>query len=80
MTIEKQVVIDQTTILEDGTVLYRQATRIVEDGNVLSQTFHRTTLVPGQDITDQPPSIQTICSVVWTQDVVHRYKDNQPTI
>lgn len=74
MTITKEKSIDQITIVEDGTVLYREVTKIVEDGKVISQSFHRTSLVPGQDTQDVPQKVVDICNTVWTNQVVTNYK------
>jgi hypothetical protein len=74
MALTKQTVVDQITVTENGTVLYRQATRIMEDGNQLSQTYHRTSLTPGQDITDQPANVQAICNAAWTEEVIEAYE------
>lgn len=73
MSLTKTTVIDQITVTEHGIVLYREATRIMEDGAVLSQTFHRYSLTPGQDITGQPANVAAICNVVWTQEVIDAY-------
>ena len=48
MALTKETVVDQITVTENGIVLYREATRILEDGNELSKTYHRTSLTPGQ--------------------------------
>jgi archaellum component FlaF (FlaF/FlaG flagellin family) len=77
MAITKQTVVDQITVTEDGTILYREATRIIENGTVLSQTYHRTSLVPGQDLTGQPEQVVAICNVVWTPEVIAAYKAQQ---
>ena len=74
MAITKETVIDQITVTENGIVLVREATRIIEDGTVLTQTYHRTSLVPGQDIADQSDNVQAICKIVWTKAVVDAYK------
>lgn len=74
MALTKETVVDQITVVENSTVLYREVTRVLEDGNELSKTFHRTSLTPGQDITDQPDQVKAICNVVWTKDVVDAYK------
>ena len=73
MTITKDIVIDQITILEDGTILYREATRIVEDGKTLTQTYHRISLIPGQDLTGQPDNVIAIANVVWTPSVIEAF-------
>ena len=74
MAITKTTIVNQITVTENGTVLYREATRIMEDGNQLSQTFHRTSLVPGQDLTAVPANVVAICNVAWTADVVAAYQ------
>jgi DNA-binding transcriptional LysR family regulator len=74
MTIEKQKVVDQITVTEYGLVLYREATRIIEDGNLLTQTYHRTSLTPGQDLIGQPASVVAICNVAWTAEVIAAYQ------
>ena len=74
MSLTKTVTIDQITITENGIVLYREATRIMEDGEQLSQTYHRTSLVPGQDLTDQPANVVAICNVAWTPEVIADYQ------
>jgi hypothetical protein len=58
-------------------VLFREATRIMEDGMELSKTYHRTSLIPGQDISGVPANVQAICSVAWTADVVSAYQAAQ---
>ncbi len=74
MALTKETVVDQITVTENGIVLYREATRIMEDGNQLSQTYHRTSLTPGQDITDQPAKVQAICNAAWTDEVKAAYE------
>lgn len=75
--ITKETVVDQVTVVENGTVLYREATRIIEDGKVLTQTYHRTSLTPGQDLTDQPEKVVAIAQAAWTVDVVAAYEAAQ---
>ena len=74
MTITKTTTIDQITVTENGTVLYREATRIMEDGNEISKTYHRSSLTPGQDLTGVPDSVVAICNVAWTADVIAAYQ------
>ena len=77
MAITKTTVVDQITVTENGIVLYREATRIMEDGNQLSQTFHRTSLTPAQDLTGQPANVVAICNAAWTADVIAAYQAAQ---
>ena len=77
MSLTKQTVIDQITVTENGVVLYREATRIMEDGNQISQTFHRSSLTPAQDLTGVPANVVAICNTAWTAEVVAAYQAAQ---
>jgi DNA-binding transcriptional LysR family regulator len=77
MALTKTIVVDQITVTENGIVLYREATRIMEDGNQLSQTYHRTSLTPGQDLTGVPANVVAICNTAWTAEVIAAYQAAQ---
>jgi DNA-binding transcriptional LysR family regulator len=77
MSLTKQAVIDQITVTENGTVLYREATRIMEDGNQISQTYHRSSLTPAQDLTGIPANVVAICNAAWTPEVIAAYQAMQ---
>ena len=74
MSLTKTTAVDQITVQENGTILYREATRIMEDGNQISQTYHRSSLTPAQDLTGVPANVVAICNTVWTTDVVAAYQ------
>ena len=74
MSLTKNTSVDQITVTEDGTVLYREATRIMENGNEISKTYHRSSLTPGQDLTGIPANVAAICTVVWTEEVIAAYQ------
>ena len=74
MALTKETVVDQITVTENGIVLYREATRIMEDGNQISQTYHRTSLTPGQDLSGQPANVVAICNAAWTDEVKAAYE------
>jgi len=74
MSLTKTTVVDQITVQENGTILYREATRIMEDGNQISQTFHRSSLTPAQDLTGVPANVVAICNTVWTAEVIAAYQ------
>jgi hypothetical protein len=77
MSLTKTTAIDQITVQENGTILYREATRIMEDGNQLSQTYHRSSLTPAQDLTGVPANVVAICNTAWTAEVVAAYQAAQ---
>jgi DNA-binding transcriptional LysR family regulator len=74
MALTETKVIDQITVTENGTVLYREATRILKDGEQIAQTYHRTSLTPGQDLTGVPSNVVAICNTAWTQEVIAAYQ------
>jgi DNA-binding transcriptional LysR family regulator len=74
MSLTKSTVVDNITVTENGIVLYREATRIMEDGNEISKTYHRTSLTPAQDLTGVPEQVVAICNVAWTPEVIAAYQ------
>ena len=76
--ITKQATVDQITVTENGIVLYREATRIIEDGVELSKVLHRSSLIPGQDLAGIPASVVAICNAAWTPEVIEAYQAQQP--
>jgi DNA-binding transcriptional LysR family regulator len=74
MALTETKVIDQITVTENGTVLYREATRILKDGEQIAQTYHRTSLTPGQDLTGQPDNVVAIATAAWTAEVIAAYQ------
>ena len=73
-TFTETKVIDQITVTENGTVFYREATRILKDGEQIAQTYHRTSLTPAQDLTGQPANVVAVCNAVWTPEVIAAYQ------
>lgn len=80
MSLTETKVIDQITITENGSVQYREATRIMRDDEIVAQTFHRTSLVPGQDLTGQPAQVVAIAQAAWTPEVLAAYQAEQERI
>ena len=74
MALEKQVVVDKIEVVEVGVVQVRTATRIVEDGKVISQSYHRHTIAPGQDYSGEDAKVRAICSAAHTPQVISAYQ------
>jgi len=77
MSLTKTTTVDQTTVTENGIILYREATSIMEDGNELSKTYHRLSLTPAQDLTGVPANVVAICNTAWTAEVIAAYQAAQ---
>lgn len=77
MSLTKTTNVDQITVTENGILLYREAARILENGNEISKQFHRTSLTPGQDLTGQPEQVVAHATVAWTPEVIAAYEAEQ---
>jgi hypothetical protein len=54
-------------------VQVRTDTVVMEDNEELSRKYHRHTLTPDADITNEHSQVQAVCNAVWTQDVKDAY-------
>jgi len=64
MALTKEVVADKIEVVEAGgntVVQVRTATRIVEDGEVISSSYHRHVIRSGDDYSSEPANVQAIC-------------------
>ena len=77
MALTKEAVVDKIEVTESGHVQVRTATRIVEDGNVISQSYHRHVICPGDDYSAEEPKVQAVCAAVHTQEVIDAYAAHQ---
>ncbi len=74
MALTKEIVVDKIEVLEMGQVQVRTATRVLEDGVLLSQSFHRHVLAPGDDLSGQDEKVSAIATATWTPAVVSAYE------
>jgi hypothetical protein len=73
MALTKSVTADKVEVVttqdEDGndvtSVQVRTATRVLEDGAVISQSYHRHVIQSGDDWSSEPQNVQAICNAVF---------------
>ena len=84
MALTKETVVDKIEVLEMGNVQVRKATRVLEDGKVLSSSFHRHVLEPSTkdsgswqdtDISGQDARVQAIANATWTDAVKTAFQE-----
>jgi hypothetical protein len=75
--LEKRVVVDHITVLEDGQLQVRTATRILEDGVEIGKTYHRKVLEPGEDVAKEDDRVLAISQAVWTEKVIDAYIESK---
>ena len=71
---EKVLIVDRIEVLESGHVQVRTANRIVENGAIVSQSFHRHVVAPGDDYSGEDARVQAICAATHTPEVIATYK------
>ena len=83
MALTKETVVDKIEVLEMGQVQVRTATRVKEDGAVLSSSFHRHVVVPSvkrdgtwadTDISGENARVQAVANATWTDSVKTAYQ------
>ena len=56
---------DDGNMVDFTSVQVRTATRVLEDGAVISQSYHRHVIQSGDDWTSEPQNVQDICNAVF---------------
>jgi hypothetical protein len=74
MTLEKVNVVDRIEVIENGCVQVRVRQSIMEDGKMISGTYHRHVVSPGEDYSKEDGRVRAICSAVHTPEVIEAYK------
>ena len=78
MALTKETVVDKIEVMEMGQVQVRTATRVKEDGAVLSSSFHRHVVEPSTksgdtwgdtDISGEDARVQAVANATWTDSV-----------
>ena len=77
MALEKIQIVDRIEVVENGSVQVRTCTRIIEDGQQISGSFHRHVVAPGDDYSKQDARVKAICAATHTAAVVAAYKAAQ---
>jgi predicted transcriptional regulator len=74
MALTKEIAVDKIEIVGDYKhVQVRTATRVLEDGVVLSSSYHRHVVAPDADISGETQEVQDVCNAVHTQAVKDAY-------
>lgn len=72
--LEKVVIVDRIEVVENGCVQVRTKTAIMEDEKQISGTYHRHSIAPGDDYSQEDTRVQAICAATHTADVISAYK------
>jgi hypothetical protein len=77
MALEKRTITDKVEVVgEFSHVQVREAVQVLEDGQVISQNYHRYVVSPGEDVSNRDAKVQAIVAAVHTADVVAAYQQH----
>jgi hypothetical protein len=72
MALTKQTITDKIEIVSPyNHIQVREAIQVLEDGNVISQSYHRYVVEPGETSTD--PKVSAVIAAVHTQEIRDAY-------
>ena len=83
MALTKEIITDKIEVMEMGQVQVRTATRVLEDGAVLSSSFNRHVVNPSTkasgswadtDISGEDARVQAVANATWTSAVKTAYQ------
>lgn len=63
----------KTEVLPSNIIQVRRADIVLEDGERIATTYHRSIIHPGDDVSEYPENVQAIVEVVHTEAVVAAY-------
>ena len=84
MALTKETIVDKIEVLEMGEVQVRTATRVLEDGIQLSQSYSRHVLAPSvksgdtwgdTDISGEDARVQAVANATWTAETKTAYQE-----
>ena len=73
--LEKQESYSKIEVLESGHIQLRKTTTVLDDGQVLSQSHHRSVVTPMDDISELPENVQAVCNAYWTDEVKAKFQE-----
>lgn len=74
MSLEKVAFVDLIEVVENGTLLVRTKTCIVEDGKQISEQYVRHVVVPGANYSAENARVQAVAAAVHTPAVISAYQ------
>ena len=66
MALSKETVVDKIEVMANNNIQVRTATQILEDDEVISQSYHRHVLEQGADLTNEDPKVVAVANAVWS--------------
>lgn len=78
MALQEKSVVDKIEVLLNGSIQVRTRNQILKDGVEVASTFHRHTITPGADLSNEDDRVAAIANATWTEEVVAEYQASLP--
>lgn len=73
--LEERKILDRVEVSADGVIFTKELNQILKDGAIISSIPHRTPLLPGDDLSDNPHQlVKDIAKIHWTKKLVTDFK------
>jgi len=80
MALTKQSIVDKIEVVGPYSHLQvRVCERVLEDGEVIAEKFHRHIITPGADTSGKDPRVQAIAGILHTPEVISAYQASLTT-
>ncbi len=73
---KKTMVLNQVEVLLSGHVQVRNIIRVMSNGKIISETFHRHVLSPGDNLSKEDPRVVAIAKAAWKPERMKNFKSN----
>ena len=77
MSLTKQSTFDYEIRGSFKAIQIRERIAIMEDGEELSYTYNRSSLMPDADISSQSDEVKALASSLWTDAIKKAYEDSK---
>jgi len=75
MSLEKQSYIDMIEVPNNLIVHVRVKTVVLDNGSQISESYHRRTINPGDDYSQEDERVKAVCLAVHTPEIIASYRE-----
>ena len=76
MTLSKTETTDKIEVLHNGVIQVRVCTEVLNEGSLISKTYNRYSLQPGDSLVNENATVTAIAQAVWTPEVISTYQSS----
>lgn len=70
----EQQIVDLIEVSLDNSVRIRFCKKVLKNNEEISVTYHRQSLLPGQDVSQFDDRVKNVCNSLWTSDVINKFQ------